>query len=186
MASKKALLVVSFGTSYNDNRDKTIGATERLLAENFPEWEVRRAFTSKMIIKKLKERDNEEIDYIDAALQRLVDDGFDTVVVQPTHIMNGTEFDFVYDIVSKYKTQSPVIAIGRPLLTEDEDYDEVVANIANDLIPLAGKGALVLMGHGTVHYSNATYSELQLKLFFAGYKDVYAYVSALQGGCSDP
>lgn len=178
MASKKALLVVSFGTSYNDNRDKTIGATERLLAENFPEWEVRRAFTSKMIIKKLKERDNEEIDYIDAALQRLVDDGFDTVVVQPTHIMNGTEYEFVECFVRSFKDKFKCIRIGKPLLTTKEDYVSVVEAIETGILEpakaMAGPdAAVVLMGHGTDHYANSAYSQLQLALWLSGLDDVY-------------
>ncbi len=177
--SKKAILVISFGTSYNDNREETIVPVEKAIAKEYPDREFRRAWTSKMIIAKLKKRDGEYIDYIDEAMDKLVAEGFDDVIVQSTHIMNGTEFDFVYSIVSKYKTQIPVIALGRPLLTSDEDYDEVVSNIANDLLPLTGKGALVLMGHGTEHYANATYSELQMKLFFAGYKDVY--VTTVEG-----
>ena len=178
MAGKKAILVVSFGTSYNDNRDKTIGATERLIAESFPGWEVRRAFTSKMIIRKLKERDNEEIDYIDSALERLVNDGFDTVVVQSTHIMNGTEYEFVESFVRIFKDRFRCIRIGTPLLTTKEDYDKVVDAIGVGIVEpakeMAGSdAAVVLMGHGTEHYANATYSQLQLSLWLAGYDDVY-------------
>ncbi len=184
MASKKALLVISFGTSYNDNREKTIGATEKLLAGSFPDWEVRRAFTSKMIIKKLKERDNECIDYIDEALQRLVDDGFDTVIVQPTHIMNGTEYDFVACYVKRFKDKFKCIRIGKPLLTSQEDYDKVVEAIGVGIVEpakeMAGPdAAVVLMGHGTEHYANASYSQLQFALWLAGLDDVY--VTTVEG-----
>ncbi|MBO4764070.1 MAG: sirohydrochlorin cobaltochelatase [Candidatus Methanomethylophilaceae archaeon] len=184
MASKKALLVISFGTSYNENRDKTIGATERLLAESFPEWEVRRAFTSKMIIKKLKERDGETVDYIDGALDRLLADGFDTVIVQPTHIMNGTEYDFVKKFVCKYCDKFKCIRIGKPLLTSQEDYDAVIDAIATGIVApakeMAGNdAAVVLMGHGTEHFANATYSQLQLALWLSGLDDVY--VTTVEG-----
>ena len=111
--SKKAILVISFGTSYNENREETIVPVEKAIAKEYPDREFRRAWTSKMIIAKLKKRDGEHIDYIDEAMDKLVAEGFDDVIVQSTHIMNGTEFDFVYSIVSKYKTQIPVIALGR-------------------------------------------------------------------------
>ncbi len=178
MASKKALLAVSFGTSYNDNRDKTIGAIERLFSEVFPGWEVRRAFTSKMIIKKLKERDGEVVDYIDGALDRLIADGFDTVVVQPTHIMNGTEYDYVKEFVDRYRPKFKCIRIGKPLLTTEEDYDAVIDAIASGIVvpakEMAGSdAAVVLMGHGSEHYANSAYSQLQLALWLSGLDDVY-------------
>ena len=176
---KKAVLVISFGTSYNDNRAETIVPMEQAIASEFPDREPRRAWTSRMILAKLKKRDGEHIDYIDEAMDRLIAEGFDDVIVQPTHIMNGTEYDFVESIVSGYRDRIPVIAMGKPLLTSGEDFEEVVAAIANDLVPLADGGALVLMGHGTEHFANSAYSELQLRLFFAGYKDVY--VTTVEG-----
>ena len=93
--SKKAILVVSFGTSYEETREKTIGAIEEDFRRAFPDFEVRRAFTSGMIIRKLKERDGIEIDSVKQALQKLFDEGFGTVICQPTHVMNGFEFDDV-------------------------------------------------------------------------------------------
>ena len=182
--AKKALLVISFGTSYNDNREKTIGAIEGLLAESFPAWEVRRAFTSKMIIKKLKERDGESVDYIDAALQRLADDGFDTVVVQPTHIMNGTEYDFVAGFVEQFRDRFRCIRMGKPLLTSQEDYDKVVEAICVGIVEpakeMAGPdAAVVLMGHGTEHFANSAYSQLQLALWLSGLDDVF--VTTVEG-----
>ena len=181
----RAILVVSFGTSYNENRTKTIGAIERAICEEFGDsWEIRRAFTSKMIIKKLAERDGKKIDYITDALERLAADGAKTVVVQPTHIMNGTEYDFVVAAVEKYRDRFDKVAVGRPLLTTLEDYDDVIAAIETDLVPaaqeLAGEGcSIVLAGHGSEHYSNATYSQLQLMLMTTGPNDIF--VTTVEG-----
>ena len=171
--SKKAILVISFGTSYNDNREQTIVPTEKAIAEAFPDRELRRAWTSRMIIAKLKKRDNEHIDYIDEAMERLVKDGFDDVIVQSTHIMNGEEYDFIESFVLPYKEKIASLRIGKPLLTTDADYDEVVECIRNEILPLSKGNPMVLMGHGTTHFANATYSQLQLKLRFAGLRDVY-------------
>lgn len=171
--AKKAIVVASFGTSYNDTRAKTIDALEKEIADAFPGYEVRRAWTSRMIIKKLKERDGVHIDYITEAIDKLSDEGFDEVVVQPTHIMNGEEYDFVASAVRHHKGSIGRIVIGTPLLTTSEDYDRAVGSIRSCLIPLAGQRNLVLMGHGTVHYSNAAYSELQLKLWSNGIHNVF-------------
>lgn len=178
MNSEKAILVISFGTSYNDNREKTIGAIEKDIAEAFPDFEVRRAFTSKMIIAKLKKRDNEHVDYIDEALMHLADDGFRKVVVQPTHIMNGTEYDFVRNISMGYADRFENLVIGTPLLTSDEDYDDVVDAIDSTMIRENLPNTVVLMGHGTEHYANATYSQLMLKLLLSE-KD--AVVTTVEG-----
>ena len=171
--SKKAILVISFGTSYNDNREQTIVPTEKAIAEAFPDRELRRAWTSRMIIAKLKKRDGEYIDYIDEAMEKLEKEGFDDVIVQSTHVMNGEEYDFITSFVTPYKPKFKSLSIGKPLLTSDADYDEVVECIRNDILPLAKGNPMVLMGHGTTHFANATYSELQLKLRFAGLRNVY-------------
>ena len=101
-AAKPVILVVSFGTSYNDSRDKTIGAIETAIADANPDYEVRRAFTSQIIIDKLKERDGLEIDNVEEALDRLVEDGVKTLVVQPTHVMSGYEYDDLAAAVDEY------------------------------------------------------------------------------------
>ena len=183
MSNDKAILVVSFGTSYNDNRARTIGAIEELIAYHHPDWEVRRAFTSRMIIKKLAERDNEKIDYIADAMERLANDGFKTVVVQPTHIMNGDEYEKVESVVEEYKGRFDKLYLGKPLLTTDLDYDMVMdavdVGIVKESANLGHKTAVVLMGHGSEHYANATYSQLQMKLITSGRKDVY--VTTVEG-----
>jgi len=183
-AGRKAILVVSFGTSYNDNRRMTIGAIESDIARAFRDWEVRRAFTSKMIIRKLAERDGEKIDYITEALERLSSDGFGTVVVQPTHVMNGKEYDDVVDAVTYHAGSFDRISIGRPLLTSESDYDAAVdafgRSLVKDASDVAGDGvAIVMMGHGTTHFANSTYSQLHLKLQLSGYPN--AYVTTVEG-----
>lgn len=177
--SKKAILVTSFGTSYNDTRAKTIDAIERRIAEEFPDWEVRRAWTSRMIIKKVNQRDGVRIDYVTDAMEKLSAEGFDEVVVQPTLIMNGTEFDDIVRIVSEHAGSIGKLSIGRPLLTTSEDYDAAVGAIRSCLLPLCEGKGLVLMGHGTEHYANATYCELQMKLWSAGIGNVF--VTTVEG-----
>ena len=115
------ILAVSFGTSYNDSREKTIGAIEKAIQEANPNCEVRRAFTSQTVIDILKKRDNIEIDNVEEALQRLVDDGVKKLVVQPTHVMSGYEYDDLVEAVNQYKEKFEAVSMGTPLLTSDED-----------------------------------------------------------------
>lgn len=185
MTEKKAILMVSFGTSYNDTREKTIGALERDVAAEFPDWEVRRAFTSRMIIEKILRRDGERIDYITDALDRLAQDGFERVVVQPTHIMNGIEYDDIVNAVMDRAPSFGSIVVGAPLLTTIDDYGNAVEVIRSELLPyarnIAGDDAgLVLMGHGTIHIANAAYSQMQFKLAVsAGTEQVF--VTTVEG-----
>ena len=182
--SKKAILVISFGTSFKETREKTIEAVEKAVAEKYSGWEVRRAFTSKMIIKKLKERDGIYIDYIDEALQKLVDDGFKQVVVMPTHVMNGTEYDFVANISNGFRDKFKCLRISTPLLTSEEDYDAMIKALNKAYFSRifkdssAGK-AIVFMGHGSEHFANSAYCELQMKLAAQGYEHVY--VTTVEG-----
>lgn len=160
-AEKKVILVVSFGTSYNESRAATIGAVEKAVADAFSDFEVRRAFTSQIIINKLKERDNEQIDNVEEAMNRLVADGVKTLVIQPTHVMNGFEYDEMIEAVMPFKDKFDAFSVGTPLLSSDEDYSEL-ADIL--LAETAGynveKTAVVFMGHGTEHPANATYAKL--------------------------
>ena len=177
--AKKAILVASFGTSYNESREKTIDAIERQVAETFPDYEVRRAFTSRMIIKKLKERDGVTVDYVTDAMDKLSSEGFEQVIVQPTHVINGEEYDDIVRIVSEHVGRIPDLRMGKPILTTNADYDNAVEAIRSCLVPLAGDGKLVLMGHGTCHHANAAYCQLQMKLRGAGLKNVY--VTTVEG-----
>lgn len=170
----QAILVVSFGTSYNDSRDLTIGAIENAIAEEFPEYEVRRAFTSQIIIDKLAERDGLVIDNVEEALDRAVADGITTLVVQPTHLMNGFEYTDLADALAEYESQFEQIALAEPLLTSDEDFDAVVEAITMHTIDYDdGETAICFMGHGTEAASNEVYPKLQEKLTDAGYENYF-------------
>ena len=175
----RAILVTSFGTTYNDTRAKTIDAIEKDVADAFPEWDVRRAWTSRRIITKLKERDGTSIDYITEAMDRLSAEGFEEVVVQPTHIMNGEEYDSIVDAVKSHRGSIARIAVGKPLLTTSEDYDAAVGAVESCLLPLSERRDLVLMGHGTAHYANSAYCELQMKLWSHGLGSVF--VTTVEG-----
>lgn len=167
-----AILVVSFGTSYNDSRDKTIGGIENAIAEAYPQYDVRRAFTSQIIIDKLKERDNLSIDNVTEALDRAVADGIKTLIVQPTHLMDGYEYNDLKDELAKYEDQFESIKLGAPLLTSDEDFDNVIAAIT-DATKSYDDGATVIafMGHGTEADSNAVYAKLNDKIHEKGFKN---------------
>ncbi len=171
---KKAVLAVSFGTSYNDTRERTIGAIEKRLAQGFPEYEICRAFTSGMIIKKLRERDGEIVKDTKAALAELVKGGIDEVIIQPTHIMNGFEFDKLSSDAALYKEGIPSIKIGAPLLTSDSDYKSTVRILAEEIPAVKDKDtAVVLVGHGTEHYANSAYAALDYYFKAAGFANVF-------------
>lgn len=169
-APKPVLLVVSFGTSYNESRDVTIGAIEAALQEAYPDYEVRRAFTSQIIIDKLKERDGLDIDNVTEAMERLTADGVKTVVIQPTHVMSGFEYDDVVSEVSGYADQFDSFKLGKTLLADDGDYDRLITVLTGELKAYSAEDtAIVFMGHGTEHPANATYGKLQEKLIAAGF-----------------
>ena len=168
------LLVVSFGTSYNDNRDLTIGAVERAIEKAYPQYEIRRAFTSQIILDILKERDQLEIDNVKQAMDRLVADGVRDVVIQPTHVMPGIEYDGVISQIGAYRECFHSMKVGRPLLVEDRDYDTLIGALAEETAPYnTSDTAMVFMGHGTEHAANATYPKLQQKLIQAGFHNFF-------------
>ena len=174
-AAKDAeILVVSFGTSYNDSRDITIGAIENAIQEAYPDYQVKRAFTSQIIIDKLKERDGLEIDNVTEALDRAVADGVKTLVVQPTHLMNGYEYTDLVDELDTYKDKFDKVAIGDPLLTSDEDFKAVAQAITSETSSYDdGQTAICFMGHGTEADSNSVYTKLQETLTSEGYENYY-------------
>jgi sirohydrochlorin cobaltochelatase len=165
-AHKPVILVVSFGTSYNDSRHITIGAIEDTIRERYyPDYEVRRAFTAQTIIDKLAERDGVTIDSVEQALDRIVEDGVDTLVVQPTHLMAGKEYTDLASTLQGYSGKIASIALGQPLLTSDDDYEAVIGAITDAMEPYDdGQTAICLIGHGTDADSNADYATLQEKL----------------------
>ncbi len=156
------LLVASFGTSFNDSRRLTIGAIESDLDEEFPDYSVRRGFTSQIIIDHVSTRDGEKIDNIHEALERAVDNGVKNLVVQPTHLMNGYEYDELCEEVANYSDAFEKIAIGKPLLTTDEDFYAVAGELVGAMSDYEEDGtAIVYMGHGTEADSNAVYEKMQ-------------------------
>lgn len=169
-----AILVVSFGTSYNDSRDITIGAIEEAITESCPEYEVRRAFTSQIIIDILKERDGLEIDNVQEALDRAVEDGIKELIVQPTHLMNGFEYNDLAAELAGYLDKFDKIVLAEPLLMSDADFDAVAAAITERTADYDdGETAICFMGHGTEADSNSVYATLQDKLTEAGFTNYY-------------
>ena len=173
-AGDTAILVVSFGTSYNDSRDITIGAVEAAIADANPGYEVRRAFTAQIIIDKLKERDGLEIDNVTQALDRAAADGVKNLVIQPTHLMDGFEYNDLVKEVEEYEDLFESISVGSPLLTSDEDFKGVINAITAATKSYDdGETAIVFMGHGTEADSNEVYGKMQDKLLEAGFENYY-------------
>ena len=171
---EKELLVVSFGTSFNDSRRLTIGGIEAAIEEAIPEYSVRRGFTAQIIIDHVERRDGIHIDNVTEALDRAVANGVKTLVVQPTHLMHGIEYDELCATLAGYAENFEKVVVGEPLLTSDEDFDRV-ADIMFDLLADYddGQTALVYMGHGTEHESNKVYAQMQEILAAKGAENYY-------------
>ena len=174
-APKPVILVVSFGTSYNDSRHITIGAIEDAIRETYPDYDVRRAFTAQIIIDKLAERDGIVIDNFEQAMDKLVEEGVQKVIVQPTHLMAGYEYtDVLNSLQQNYADKFDAIVLGDPLLTSDEDYSEVVEAICDATAAYDdGQTAICFMGHGTEADSNEDYTHLQQVLTDAGHTSYF-------------
>ena len=176
------LLVVSFGTSFNDSRAEDIKGIEDALAEAFPDWSVRRAFTAQIIINHVQARDDEKIDNMQQALDRAVANGVKNLVVQPTHLMHGAEYDEMVEAIDAYKDKFESVAIAEPMLGEVGDdatvinddkaavaqaiTDEAVKEAGYDSMEAAAEDgtAFVFMGHGTSHTANVTYDQMQTQM----------------------
>ena len=169
---KQTILVVSFGTSYPETRALTIEAIEQAIAAAFPDYDLRRAFTSQIIINKLAERDGIEIDNVEQAMQRLVEDGVSKLIIQPTHVMHGYEYEELLAAVAPYADKIENLMIGEPMLAGTQDYDRVVEAVIAEYAP-AEDTALVLMGHGTHHPANAYYAALDYRFKVSGYSNVF-------------
>ena len=171
--TKPVLLAVSFGTSY-DNLDASIGGVEAALAAAYPEYELRRAFTAQTVIDIIAERDGIETDNVTEAMDRLVADGVKEVVIQPTHVMNGFEYDDMMKEVAPYADKFDSMKIGKAILTTDDDFAKLIASITEETAEYNNEEtAVVFMGHGTHHEQNAVYSILQQKLAEAGYTNYF-------------
>lgn len=168
------LMVVSFGTSYNDSRRLTIGAIEGALETAFPDWSVRRGFTSQIIIDHVKSRDGVSIDNVGEALKRAADNGVKNLVIQPTHLMDGLEYNDLVEEAATYSDAFEKMAIGKPLLTSDADFDTVAKAITKATAEYDdGETAICFMGHGTEAESNQVYAKMQQVLTDGGYENYY-------------
>ncbi len=171
---EKELLVASFGTSFNDNRRLTIGAIENAMEEAFPDYSVRRGFTAQIIIDHVERRDGIHIDNMDEALERAINNGVKTLVVQPTHLMNGLEYDELTGQLAEYADSFEQVAVGEPLLTSDDDFNRVMKAIVEATAEYDdGETAICFMGHGTEAASNEVYGKMQDLLKANGYDNYY-------------
>lgn len=171
--AKKAILVVSFGTSYNETRKATIDAIEEDIAAAYPDYQVYRAWTSKMILAKLKRRDGIHYDNVKEAFQRMIADGITDVIVQPTHVINGIENDIMTEEALAFSSHFSTIHFGTPLLTSMEDNNYLIEAIHHEFSDLEEDEVLVLMGHGTTHYANAIYAALDYTFKDKGYPNIF-------------
>ena len=188
---EKEILVVSFGTSFNDSRVQDIKSIEDAIQAAFPDWSVRRAFTAQIIINHIQARDGEAIDNMDQALERAVANGVKELVVQPTHLMHGAEYDEMMEALEGYKDKIETIRVAEPLLGEvgsdaaviNADKEAVAKAIVADTAADGGFAdaaaaakegtAFVLMGHGTAHVAKVTYSQMQTQMGKLGYDNVF-------------
>ena len=168
------LLAVSFGTSFNDSRRLTIGAIENDLETAFPDYSVRRGFTANIVIDHVQKRDGILIDDLNAALQRAADNGVKNLVIQPTHLMNGLEYDEIVNTAANYSDAFDKVVFGAPLLTSDDDFDRVAKAITDWTSEYDdGETAICFMGHGTEADSNSVYSKMQDTLTNMGFANYY-------------
>ena len=185
------LLVVSFGTSFNDSRVKDIKGIEDALQEAYPDWSVRRAFTAQIIINHVQARDGEKIDNMQQALDRAVANGVKNLVVQPTHLMHGAEYDEMNEMLDQYKDKFESVSVAEPLLGEvgddatviNADKEAVAKAITSEAVKTAGYDdaaaaaedgtAFVFMGHGTSHTAKISYSQMQTTMETLGYTNVF-------------
>lgn len=171
--AKKAILVVSFGTSFHRTREKTIDRIEKDIEEAYPDYRIYRAWTSKLIIAKLLRRDHIKIPTVSEAVEQMIADGVRELVVQPTHVLNGVENDLMKEDVLKRQDAFESVAFGDPLLTTQEDNEAVIRAVMEEFSDLKEDEALVLMGHGTTHYANSIYAALDYTFKDMGYSRVF-------------
>ena len=188
---EKELLVVSFGTSFNDSRAEDIGGIESALQEAYPDWAVRRAFTAQIIINHVLARDGEKIDNVEQALERAAANGVKELVIQPTHLMHGAEYDELTQAVDNYRDMFESVEIAEPLLGEvgadasvvNADKETVAKAVVQTAVEAAGYDsieaaaedgtAFVFMGHGTSHAAKVTYSQMQTQMEELGFNNVF-------------
>ncbi len=157
---KKALLLVSFGSSFIENRAASIDATEAVIAESFPEYDKFTAFTSQIIIDVYENRDEITYNNVAQAMEKIKKEGYGEVLVVPTHVINGAEYDQMMGEIEPFEDVFANIVISHPLLTHASDYARVASAIASELPEIDAETAVVLMGHGTHHHANSAYAAL--------------------------
>ena len=185
------ILVVSFGTSFNDSRVQDISGVEKAIQAANPDWAVRRAFTAQIIINHVQARDDEKIDNMDQALERAVNNGVKNLLIQPTHLMHGAEYDELTEALDKYADKFEKVAVAEPLLGEvgsdatviNEDKKAVAEAVVAEAVKVAGfdsldaadkdSTAFVFMGHGTAHTAKVSYSQMATQMDKLGYKNVF-------------
>lgn len=168
----RAILVVSFGTSYEETRKKTIDRIEEEIHEKYPQYGLYRAWTSGMIVKKILKRDGIRILNVKEAMEQMKADGITEVIVQPTHVLNGIENERMTEDILSYAGQFSNIVIGDPLLTSGEDSAYVIRVMAEALSPNPEE-ALIFMGHGTEHFANSIYAALDYQFKDMGYSNIF-------------
>ncbi|MDD2959367.1 MAG: sirohydrochlorin cobaltochelatase [Lachnospiraceae bacterium] len=171
--TKKAILVVSFGTSHNDTREKTIDVIENDIREAYPDYQVNRAWTSKMIMRRVLQRDGVKIWSVSEAMEAMKQQGIEDVIIQPTHVINGLENEGMKEAALRFQDDFHSIRFGNPLLTTEEDLDEMTEAMAKEYENLAEKEALVLMGHGTAHYADTVYAAMDYRFKDKGYSNIF-------------
>ena len=168
------LLVLSFGTSFNDSRRLNIGAIESDLEKAFPDYSVRRGFTANIVIDHIQNRDGVKIDDVDEAMNRAVDNNVKNLVIQPTHLMNGLEYQELEEQVAQYADAFDKIAIGKPLLTSEDDFKRVEQALVDWTSEYDdGETAICFMGHGTEAESNEVYQKMQDLLTADGHDNYF-------------
>ena len=169
----KAILVVSFGTSYEASRKATIEKIEQDIRNAFQDHRIYRAWTSKFIISILKKRDNYTVPTVKEALEQMITDGIREVVVQPTHILDGIENNIMKEEVLSYKESFDKIAFGTPLLADSKDESQAINAVTTEFSDLKETEALVFMGHGTTHQVNTAYAGLDQKFKESAHANVF-------------
>ncbi|MBQ2228730.1 MAG: sirohydrochlorin cobaltochelatase, partial [Firmicutes bacterium] len=168
------ILVVSFGTSFNDSRRLTIGAIEKDIAAAFPQFDVRRGFTAQIIIDHVQNRDGEVIDNFEQAMDRAVNNGVKNIIIQPTHLMAGLEYNDIVASAANYADAFNSITIGKNLLDTDSDFVTVASLLYDETKSYDdGETAIVFMGHGTEAESNSVYASMQATFDQMGLKNCY-------------
>ena len=176
---KIGILLVSFGTSYKDTRCKTLDAIEKDFQNEFGKDNVFTAYTSQMIINRIKERDKIHIDDVSQALLKMQEENFTKICVQPTHILNGQEYEKMISKIQPFKGEFDEIVIGKPLLTDSGDYEQVVDILIEDIGEIEHDQVVVLMGHGTGHFIDAAYAALDYRFKAKGYHNIF--VATVEG-----